>query len=71
MKIIIINGPNLNLLGTREPHIYGDNTFENYFEVLKSKFPTITLDYFQSNIEGEIITKLQNVGFSYDGIIFK
>ncbi|POS02143.1 type II 3-dehydroquinate dehydratase [Flavobacterium croceum] len=69
MKIIIINGPNLNLLGTREPHIYGDNTFENYFEVLKSKFPTITLDYFQSNIEGEIITKLQNVGFSYDGII--
>lgn len=69
MKIIIINGPNLNLLGTREPHIYGDNTFENYFELLKSKFPTITLDYFQSNIEGEIITKLQNVGFSYDGII--
>ncbi len=69
MKIIIINGPNLNLLGTREPHIYGDNTFENYFEVLKSKFPTITLDYFQSNIEVEIITKLQNVGFSYDGII--
>ena len=69
MKIIIINGPNLNLLGTREPHIYGDNTFENYFEILKSKFPTITLDYFQSNIEGEIITKLQNVGFSYDGII--
>lgn len=69
MKIIIINGPNLNLLGTREPHTYGDNTFENYFEVLKSKFPTITLDYFQSNIEGEIITKLQNVGFSYDGII--
>lgn len=69
MKIIIINGPNLNLLGTREPHIYGDNTFENYFEVLKSKFSTITLDYFQSNIEGEIITKLQNVGFSYDGII--
>lgn len=69
MKIIIINGPNLNLLGTREPHIYGDNTFENYFEILKSKFSTITLDYFQSNIEGEIITKLQNVGFSYDGII--
>ena len=69
MKIIIINGPNLNLLGKREPEIYGSATFEDYFESLKNKFPQIELHYFQSNIEGELITKIQDVGFSYDGII--
>ena len=69
MKIIIINGPNLNLLGKREPEIYGSATFEDYFESLKSKFPQIELHYFQSNIEGELITKMQDVGFSYDGIV--
>lgn len=69
MKIIIINGPNLNLLGKREPSIYGSETFENYFENLKIKYPNLDLDYFQSNIEGELITKIQEVGFTYDGII--
>ena len=69
MKIIIINGPNLNLLGKREPEIYGKSSFEDYFETLKSKFPQIELDYFQSNIEGELINKIQEVGFSYDGIV--
>ncbi|TCP25771.1 3-dehydroquinate dehydratase [Tenacibaculum skagerrakense] len=69
MKLIIINGPNLNLLGKREPEIYGSTTFEEYFGELKQKFSTIQLDYFQSNIEGEIINKLHEVGFSYDGII--
>ena len=69
MKIIIINGPNLNLLGKREPEIYGSQTFEDYFKSLKSKFPKIELHYFQSNIEGELITKIQDVGFSFDGII--
>jgi len=69
MKIIIINGPNLNLLGKREPEIYGNSTFEDYFETLKSKFPQMELHYFQSNIEGELINKIQEVGFSYDGII--
>jgi 3-dehydroquinate dehydratase-2 len=69
MKIIIINGPNLNLLGKREPEVYGNTTFEDYLVVLKEKYPTMHLDYFQSNIEGEIITKIQEVGFEYDGII--
>ena len=69
MKIIIINGPNLNLLGKREPEVYGNETFETYFEKLQSQFPSLNLDYFQSNIEGEIITKIQETGFSYDGII--
>jgi 3-dehydroquinate dehydratase-2 len=69
MKIIIINGPNLNLLGKREPEVYGNQTFEDYFESLKSKFPKIELHYFQSNIEGDLITKIQEVGFSYDGIV--
>ena len=69
MKIIIINGPNLNLLGKREPEVYGNETFETYFEKLQSQFPSLNLDYFQSNIEGEIITKIQESGFSYDGII--
>lgn len=69
MKIIIINGPNLNLLGKREPEIYGGETFEDYFEKLKQHFPDIDLEYFQSNIEGELISRIQEVGFSYDGII--
>lgn len=69
MKIIIINGPNLNLLGKREPEIYGSKTFEDYFNQLKLDFPMVELEYFQSNIEGELINKIQEVGFSYDGII--
>ncbi|MCG2610529.1 type II 3-dehydroquinate dehydratase [Flavobacterium sp. SM15] len=69
MKIIIINGPNLNLLGKREPEIYGNETFEDYFFLLKNKYATVDLHYFQSNIEGEIISKIQEIGFSYDGII--
>lgn len=69
MKIIIINGPNLNLLGKREPEIYGNQNFESYFDNLKVQYPTINLHYFQSNIEGEIINKLQEVGFDFDGII--
>ena len=69
MKIIIINGPNLNLLGKREPEVYGNETFESYFEKLQIQFPNATLEYFQSNIEGEIISKLQEIGFSYDGIV--
>lgn len=69
MKIQIINGPNLNLLGTREKAVYGDQTFEDYLTVLQKRFPEHTLDYFQSNVEGEIINKLHEVGFSYDGIV--
>jgi len=69
MKIQIINGPNLNLLGTREKNIYGDQTFNEYFDKLKLKFETFDLHYFQSNIEGEIIQKIQDVGFDFDGII--
>ena len=69
MKILIINGPNLNLLGKREPEVYGDQTFEDYFSVLQGKFKDVQLHYFQSNIEGELIGKLQEVGFSYDGIV--
>lgn len=69
MQIIIINGPNLNLLGKREPGIYGNLTFEEYFNDLKKKYPLIQLDYFQSNIEGEIIDKIQETGFTFDGII--
>lgn len=69
MKIMIINGPNLNLLGKRETDIYGDLTFEDFFETLKSKYDWITIQHFQSNIEGEIIDKIQEVGFSFDGII--
>ena len=68
-KIIIINGPNLNLLGKREPEIYGFESFEVYFKSLKEDFPALALDYYQSNIEGELIDKLHEVGFSYDGII--
>lgn len=69
MKIIIINGPNLNLLGKREPEIYGDETFEDFYFLLKKKYTTVDLHYYQSNIEGELISKIQEVGFSYDGII--
>ena len=69
MKFIIINGPNLNLLGKREPELYGNQTFDAYFEELKSKYNTLQLEYYQSNIEGELIDKIQEVGFSYDGII--
>jgi len=69
MKIIIINGPNLNLLGKREPEIYGAHSFDDYFKVLQNKFSAIDISYFQSNIEGEIIDKLHEVGFNYEGII--
>lgn len=69
MKILIINGPNLNLLGKREPEIYGSMAFEEYFENLKVKFPEIDLQYFQSNIEGNLIDKIHEVGFSFDAIL--
>ena len=69
MKISIINGPNLNLLGTREPAVYGNHTFETYLQELKSLFPNIEIDYFQSNIEGEIISRIQRDGFNHDGIV--
>jgi 3-dehydroquinate dehydratase-2 len=69
MKIQIINGPNLNLLGKREPSVYGNQSFEDFFESLKQRFAADTLAYYQSNIEGEIVSKLQEVGFSFDGII--
>lgn len=69
MKIAIINGPNLNLLGKRETNIYGDESFHVYFEKLIKKFPAIDFSYFQSNIEGELIDKIQEVGYTYDGII--
>jgi 3-dehydroquinate dehydratase-2 len=69
MKINIINGPNLNLLGKREPDFYGNESFNLYFNQLRLKFPEIDLNYFQSNIEGEIIDQIHNVGFSSDGII--
>ena len=69
MKLKIINGPNLNLLGTRETAIYGTATFESFFEVLQKKYPDIELSFFQSNVEGELIDILQDAGFLYDGII--
>lgn len=69
LKIAIINGPNLNLLGIREKEVYGTESFENYFKELTSKFPSVELTYFQSNVEGELINKLHETGFSYDGII--
>ena len=69
MKIQIINGPNLNLLGIREKDIYGDISFNDYFKELKSKFENVELHYYQSNVEGELINKIQDVGFSFDGII--
>jgi 3-dehydroquinate dehydratase-2 len=70
MKIAIINGPNLNLLGTREPEIYGDKTFDDFLKELKTKFLEVEFSYFQSNVEGELINELQRAGFSYAGIIF-
>ena len=69
MKIIIINGPNLNLLGRRESEHYGEASFESFLDEVRQKYPAIQIDYFQSNIEGELIDKLHETGFSYDGII--
>lgn len=69
MKILLINGPNLNLLGKREKNIYGDLSFETYLNTLILKYPDITLEYYQSNVEGEIINKIHEVGFTYDGIV--
>ena len=69
MKISIINGPNLNLVGTREPGIYGAETFEHYFQKLRKKYETIDFDYFQSNVEGELINEIQNAAKNSDGII--
>jgi len=69
VKVLIINGPNLNLLGKREPSVYGNQDFDSFFDSLKTKYLNVDLEYFQSNIEGEIINKIQEVGFSYDGII--
>ncbi len=69
MKLIIINGPNLNLLGIREQSVYGSMSFEDFFVQLKNKFPKVQLEYYQSNVEGELINKLHEVGFSYGGII--
>jgi len=69
MKIQIINGPNLNLLGQREPGIYGSESFEVFLPKLQQRYPDIEIDYYQSNVEGELINKMQEVGFSYDGIV--
>ncbi|TDN96719.1 type II 3-dehydroquinate dehydratase [Sunxiuqinia elliptica] len=69
MKILLINGPNLNLLGRREKNIYGDQPFESYFKDLQAKYPQLELSYFQSNVEGKLINQLHTCGFSYDGII--
>lgn len=69
MRILIINGPNLNLLGVREKEIYGEKNFENYLEELRKEFSSVTIEYFQSNVEGEIINELHRAGFSYNGII--
>ena len=68
-KIIIINGPNLNLIGKREPKIYGNSSMEDYLSEIRNNFPKIQIDYFQSNVEGDLINKLQEVGFSYDGVV--
>ena len=69
MKILIMNGPNLNLLGVREPGIYGDSSFESYLPQLRKRYPEVEIEYYQSNVEGEMIDKLQEVGFTYDGIM--
>ncbi|MBQ2858172.1 MAG: type II 3-dehydroquinate dehydratase [Bacteroidaceae bacterium] len=69
MKIQIINGPNINLLGKREPGIYGARSFEDYFMELKSRYPEVEFEYYQSNVEGEMINKLHEVGFGYEGIV--
>lgn len=68
-KIIIINGPNLNLIGKREPKIYGNSSMEDYLSEIRNNFPEIQIDYFHSNVEGDLINKLQEVGFSYDGVV--
>jgi 3-dehydroquinate dehydratase-2 len=68
-KLIIINGPNLNLLGKREPNVYGSLSFTEFFKTIKEKYPSVSLEHYQSNVEGEIINKIQEVGFDYDGII--
>lgn len=69
MKILLINGPNLNLLGIREQSIYGNKSFEDYFQILQDNFPDIKMEYYQSNVEGELINKIHQRGFEYDGII--
>jgi len=69
MRIQIINGPNLNLLGKREPGIYGQQSFEDYLQQLRAQYPDVQIDYYQSNVEGELINKMQEVGFDYDGIV--
>ena len=69
MQILLLNGPNLNLLGVREPEVYGKETFTDYFRQLKNKYPLVDISCFQSNVEGELIDKIHEVGFSYDGII--
>jgi len=69
IKIAILNGPNLNLLGVREPGVYGIQTFEAYLGLLRGKYPSVELSYFQSNVEGELVNKLHELGFSYDGIL--
>jgi 3-dehydroquinate dehydratase II len=69
MQIAIINGPNLNLLGKREPEIYGTQTFEDYLEIIRAEFPAVNFQYYQSNVEGELIDEIQRAGFSADGII--
>ena len=69
MRILILNGPNLNLIGIREVDIYGCQSFDNYLHLLREKYPDIMIDYYQSNVEGELINKIQEVGFDYDGII--
>lgn len=70
MRILILNGPNLNLLGKREPDVYGSVSFEEFFAALRNDFPQLTLEYYQSNVEGELINKLHECGFSHDGIVF-
>lgn len=69
MQLLILNGPNLNLLGTREPEVYGSESFANYLHRLRDKYPEVKIDYYQSNIEGELIDKIHETGFVYDGII--
>ena len=69
MKLLVINGPNLNLLGVREPEIYGHSSFDAYLEDLRRRYPSVDLGYYQSNVEGELINRIQEVGFAYDGII--
>lgn len=69
MKIQIVNGPNLNLLGVREPGIYGSESFESYLSKLRERYPEVEIEYYQSNVEGELINKIQEVGFSFDGIV--